>query len=55
MTLLKEYGVACVPGEAFGECGRGFMRISYATSMKKLEIAIERIGKMMKNLGVPSK
>lgn len=55
MTLLKEYGVACVPGEAFGECGRGFMRISYATSMKKLEIAIERIGRMMKNLGMPSK
>ena len=51
MTLLKDYGVACVPGEAFGACGKGFMRISYATSMKKLEIAIERIGSMMENCG----
>ena len=53
MTLLKDYGVACVPGEAFGECGNGFVRMSYASSMEKLRAAIERIGRYCKERGVP--
>jgi aminotransferase len=53
MTLLKDYGVACVPGEAFGECGRGFVRMSYATGMEKLKVAIERIGRCCKERSLP--
>ena len=47
MRLLKEFGVACVPGEAFGPCGAGFVRMSYATSMDKLRTAAERISRML--------
>lgn len=47
MRLLKEHGVACVPGEAFGECGRGYVRISYATSMEKLQKAMVRFAEML--------
>ena len=46
MRLLKEFGVACVPGGAFGACGEGFMRISYATSLEKIKIAVERMARM---------
>jgi len=48
LRLLKEFGVACVPGSAFGKCGAGFVRMSYATSMEKIRIAVERIGKMLR-------
>lgn len=47
LKLLKEYGVAVVPGSAFGKCGAGFVRMSYATSLEKIKIAAERIGKML--------
>ena len=47
MRLLKEHGVACVPGGAFGGCGEGFVRMSYATSMDKLKVAVARISKML--------
>lgn len=47
MKLLKEHGVACVPGGAFGACGEGFARMSYATSMEKLVIAAKRIKEML--------
>ena len=47
LKLLKEFGVACVPGSAFGACGAGFVRMSYATSMEQLRMAVERIGKML--------
>ena len=50
MKLLKDFGVACVPGEAFGPCGNGFIRMSYATSLEKIKVAAERIGKMLKSL-----
>ncbi len=53
MTLLKDYQVACVPGEAFGECGRGFVRMSYATSMEKLGAAIGLIGRFCKERSLP--
>ena len=48
MRLLKEFGVACVPGGAFGACGEGFVRMSYATAMEKIKVAVERIGRMLK-------
>ncbi len=47
MKLLQEHGVACVPGEAFGPSGAGFIRISYATSLEKIKVAVERIGHML--------
>ena len=43
LRLLNEHAVACVPGPAFGACGEGFVRMSYATSMKKLQLAAERL------------
>ncbi|HEX3077316.1 MAG TPA: aminotransferase class I/II-fold pyridoxal phosphate-dependent enzyme [Lachnospiraceae bacterium] len=47
-TLLKEEKVAIVPGTAFGECGEGFLRISYAYSIDNLKIALERIERFVK-------
>lgn len=41
--LLYEQKVAVVPGTAFGECGEGFIRVSYAYSIENLKIALERI------------
>ncbi len=41
--LLQEEKVAVVPGTAFGDCGEGYLRISYAYSIENLKIAIERI------------
>lgn len=43
-TLLKEQSVAVVPGTAFGRCGEGFVRCSYATALDEIEIAMARIG-----------
>lgn len=48
--LLKEEKVAVVPGTAFGDCGEGFLRISYAYSIDNLKIALERIGKFVARL-----
>ena len=42
-TLLKEEKLAVVPGTAFGNCGEGFLRISYAYSIEDLKAALERI------------
>lgn len=41
--LLKEEHVAVVPGDAFGPSGAGFVRCSYATSLEKIEQAVEKI------------
>lgn len=46
--LLYEKKVAVVPGTAFGECGEGFIRCSYAYSIKNIEKALERIGEFVK-------
>ncbi len=43
--LLMEEKVACVPGTAFGACGQGFVRCSYATAYEKLEEALERMAR----------
>ncbi|MGK7376452.1 aminotransferase class I/II-fold pyridoxal phosphate-dependent enzyme [Planococcus sp. 1R117A] len=49
-ALLKEGGVAAVPGSAFTKAGEGFLRISYAYSMPTLERAMERMAAWVKTL-----
>ena len=49
--LLFEEKVAVVPGSAFGESGEGYIRISYAYSLKHLMEAISRIEKFINSLG----
>lgn len=48
--LLNEKGVAIVPGTAFGECGEGYARISYAYSVKHISKALERIAEFTESL-----
>ena len=48
--LLKEEKVAVVPGTAFGECGEGFLRISYAYSLEDLKEALGRLGHFIQRL-----
>src|SRR5205814_10027118 len=43
LKLLSDEKVAVVPGTAFGDCGEGFVRCAYATSMENLKEAIVRI------------
>ena len=46
--LLKEEKVAVVPGSAFGQCGEGFVRCCYATSLANIEEALERMGRFVR-------
>lgn len=48
--LLQEEKVAVVPGSAFGECGEGFLRISYAYSLEDLKIALGRLEHFIQKL-----
>ena len=48
--LLYEHGVAIVPGTAFGDCGEGFARISYAYSVKHIQTALEKMGDFITKL-----
>ena len=48
--LLQEEKVAVVPGTAFGDCGEGFLRISYAYSLADLKEAIGRLEKFVRRL-----
>ena len=48
--FLDEENVAVVPGTAFGECGEGFLRISYAYSVEKLKIAMGRLERFVGRL-----
>ena len=48
--LLKEQKVAVVPGTAFGACGEGYLRISYAYSIEDLKLALERIAAFINSL-----
>jgi len=50
LKLLDEQNVACVPGTAFGACGEGFIRCSYATSLDEIKEAMVRIARFIKNL-----
>ncbi len=47
--LLLEQHVAAVPGDAFGESGAGFVRMSYCNSMENIEEALERIERLVKS------
>ncbi|MEX0748257.1 MAG: aminotransferase class I/II-fold pyridoxal phosphate-dependent enzyme, partial [Rhodothermales bacterium] len=49
--LLKEERVACVPGDAFGPSGAGYVRCSYATSLEKIEEAVLRITRFVHGRG----
>ena len=48
--FLQEEKVAVVPGTAFGDCGEGFLRISYAYSLENLKIAMERFARFVEKL-----
>ena len=48
--FLNEEKVAVVPGNAFGECGEGFIRISYAYSLEELKEALGRLEKFVRHL-----
>ena len=48
--LLYEEKVAVVPGTAFGYCGEGYVRISYAYSLKNLKEALGRIQRFIEKL-----
>lgn len=48
--LIMDKHVAVVPGTAFGECGEGFVRVSYSYSLKHLKIALERIRDFLEEL-----
>jgi len=48
--LLKEFDVAIVPGGAFGACGEGFARISYAYSVEHISKALDRMEAFVKTL-----
>ena len=48
--LLKEEKVAVVPGSAFGDCGEGFLRISYAYSLDNLKEALDRMERFVTRL-----
>ncbi|MDF7824938.1 aminotransferase class I/II-fold pyridoxal phosphate-dependent enzyme [Pontiellaceae bacterium B12227] len=50
LKLLDEQNVACVPGTAFGACGEGFIRCSYATSFDDIKEAMVRIARFIEKL-----
>lgn len=52
--FLQEEKVAVVPGTAFGDCGEGFIRISYAYSLEKLKVAIGRFERFITRLRTES-
>ena len=45
--MLMEAGIACLPGHSFGNYGDGYLRFSYATSMERIELALERMHKLL--------
>lgn len=48
--FLREEKVAVVPGTAFGKCGEGFLRVSYAYSLDSLREALDRMARFVKRL-----
>lgn len=53
--FLEEEKVAVVPGTAFGDCGEGFLRISYAYSLENLKVAIGRLADFVGRLKTEKK
>ena len=50
VRLLEAENVAVVPGTAFGACGEGFVRCSYATAMEQIKEAVTRIARFVRTL-----
>ena len=50
VRLLEAENVAVVPGTAFGPCGEGFVRCSYATAMEQIKEAVTRIARFVRTL-----
>lgn len=48
--LIKEKRVAVIPGTAFGDCGEGFIRVSYCYSIENIKRAAERIGEFVQEI-----
>lgn len=48
--FLNRKKVAVVPGTAFGACGEGFLRISYAYSLDNLKVALDRLEEFVTEL-----
>ncbi len=48
--MLQEEKVVVVPGTAFGDCGEGFLRISYAYSLESLKEALDRMESFIRKL-----
>lgn len=48
--LLNEEKIAIVPGSAFGECGEGYLRVSYAYSIEELKEALGRLKRFISRL-----
>lgn len=48
--LLQEQKLAVIPGTAFGACGEGFVRISYAYSIEDLKVGLDRIKKFIESI-----
>ena len=48
--LLEEEKVAVVPGSAFGDCGEGYLRISYAYSLENLKVALKHLERFINKL-----
>lgn len=48
--FLEEEKVAAVPGTAFGDSGEGYLRISYAYSLERLKLAMERLSRFVEKL-----
>jgi len=50
-SLFLDYGVAVLPGTAFGKYGEGYLRLSYANSIPNIQQALERMEKALKSIG----
>ncbi|MFO8069074.1 MAG: aminotransferase class I/II-fold pyridoxal phosphate-dependent enzyme [Alkalibacterium sp.] len=48
--FAKHFKVAMIPGDAFGDAGEGYFRISYASSLKDIEIAMDRLAQYVTDL-----
>ncbi|GAA0244137.1 pyridoxal phosphate-dependent aminotransferase [Haladaptatus pallidirubidus] len=47
--LLSEYGVVTAPGSAFGDAGEGYLRLSFANSMERIELGLDRLARMVED------
>ena len=50
LKLIEQKKVAVVPGDAFGECGEGYIRVSYAYSINHILLALKRIKEFINEL-----